>query len=62
MAVECQAVHAGRCPTPQWSRPLARMRSPRLLTATFAALGSDHAINWLPSLASSPEIGDVAAG
>src|SRR6266545_4978325 len=35
MAVECQAVHAGRCPTPQWSRPLARMRSPRLLTATF---------------------------
>jgi hypothetical protein len=35
MAVECQAVHAGRCPTPQWSRPLARMRSPRLLTATL---------------------------
>src|SRR5713226_7813959 len=33
MAVECQAVRAGRCPTPQWSRPLARMRSPRLLTA-----------------------------
>src|SRR5712691_3691708 len=26
-----------RCPTPRWSRPLARMRSPRLLTA---ALGS----------------------
>ena len=35
MAVECQAVHAGRCPTSQWSRPLARMRSPRLLTATL---------------------------
>ena len=33
MAVEGQAVHAGRCPTAQLSRPLARMRSPRLLTA-----------------------------
>src|SRR6266851_3956592 len=27
MAVECQAVHAGRCPTLQSSRPRARIRS-----------------------------------
>jgi hypothetical protein len=34
----------------------------RPLSATFAALGSDHAIDRLPLLASSPEIGEVAAG
>jgi len=28
----------------------------------FAAWARDHAINWLPSLAWSPEIGHVAAG
>src|SRR6266496_105529 len=28
MAVERPAVHAGRCPTAQWSRPRARVRSP----------------------------------
>ncbi len=34
MAVEHQALHAGRCPTTQSSGPLARMRSPRPLTAS----------------------------
>src|SRR6266852_9986421 len=35
MAVEGQAVRAGRCPTLQSSRPRARMRSLGLLTAAL---------------------------
>ena len=38
MADERQALHAGRCPTAQWSGPLARLRSPRPLTATLGGL------------------------
>src|SRR5262245_37631681 len=39
MVVERQAVHASRCPTTQWSSPLARLRSPRLLTAPLGLVG-----------------------
>ena len=35
MAVECQAMHAGRCPTLQSSRPRLACAHSRLLTATL---------------------------
>jgi hypothetical protein len=37
MAVECQAVHAGRCPTPQWEQTAGSHALAAALTATFAA-------------------------